>query len=52
MNINVKRFSESFKEYEYTDNLKTYDSFKGNKMIMYYEDFVLCQGVYEQFWCY
>ena len=31
---------------EYTDNLKTYDSFKGNKMIMYYEDFVLYPKVY------
>ena len=25
---------------DYTDNLYVYDSFKGNKMLMYYEDFV------------
>ena len=25
---------------DYTDNLSVYDAFKGNKMIMYYEDFV------------
>ena len=25
---------------DYTDNLSVYDAFEGNKMIMYYEDFV------------
>ena len=31
---------------DYTDNLSVYDAFQGNKMIMYYEDFVSDPTVY------
>lgn len=31
---------------DYTDNLSVYDAFEGNKMIMYYEDFVSDPSTY------